>query len=456
MSSSICLQTRVISQNAAIHPLATIQSLRDADQPVRKVPSRDGYPRRIVQRRWEMKNPAVQCIWHPRSPPFSSDASMASFLSMVGGCPRAGKNCGLSGDRVVGASVGRATRWLVDEACRLPWPTRCAPSKSLAGEASASSTITVPQPFSAHHHSSRRHARTVPVVIPTRPRSRCIAVCAALRQHSQYDLESHRARPTPSASQGRRRKPPVATGATRQHSIPSATGFWVDTRPCSVLTYQFSRCLLFEPQRAVSMCRRRLPCFGASRAAAHISIYLRLFRCRQPVAFLARARRIALNVRASVDPSSSTSQTRALAAAVTAELTLAAERSKRPGATRRAGAPGLSRAGRRRLAKGLRLLAAIDFGARWSHWTGGWPGHGGDTGRLERGIRERCHRATLPAAGARSRAEPGQGGVSSARRNAGRSGGRKRSSAGRSFIDLDHAARDFRIAGTRLSPDVNM
>jgi hypothetical protein len=41
-------------------PWRHIQSLRDADQPVRKVPSRDGYPRgssRIVQRWWEMKDP---------------------------------------------------------------------------------------------------------------------------------------------------------------------------------------------------------------------------------------------------------------------------------------------------------------------------------------------------------------------------------------------------------------
>jgi hypothetical protein len=50
-------------------PWRHTQSLRDADQPVRKVPSRDGYPRRssrIVQRRWEMKDPAAQRIWHDR------------------------------------------------------------------------------------------------------------------------------------------------------------------------------------------------------------------------------------------------------------------------------------------------------------------------------------------------------------------------------------------------------
>jgi len=44
-------------------PWRHIQSLRDADQPVRKVPSRDGYP----ARRWEMKDLAAQCIWHHQS-----------------------------------------------------------------------------------------------------------------------------------------------------------------------------------------------------------------------------------------------------------------------------------------------------------------------------------------------------------------------------------------------------
>src|SRR3979409_1034715 len=46
-------------------PWRHIQSLRDADTNPRKVPSRDGYPRRssrIVQRRWEMKDPAAQRI----------------------------------------------------------------------------------------------------------------------------------------------------------------------------------------------------------------------------------------------------------------------------------------------------------------------------------------------------------------------------------------------------------
>ena len=64
MSSSICLTLLSFFQNAAIHPMA------DADQPVRKVPSRDGYPRRsslMVQHRWEMKDPSAQCIWHNRS-----------------------------------------------------------------------------------------------------------------------------------------------------------------------------------------------------------------------------------------------------------------------------------------------------------------------------------------------------------------------------------------------------
>src|SRR6185503_9310436 len=44
-------------------PWRQIQSLRDADQPVRKVPSRDGYP----ARRWEVKDPAAQRIWHHQS-----------------------------------------------------------------------------------------------------------------------------------------------------------------------------------------------------------------------------------------------------------------------------------------------------------------------------------------------------------------------------------------------------
>ena len=47
-------------------PWRHFQSLVDADQPIRKVPSRDGYPRRsslMVQHRWEMKDPAAHCIW---------------------------------------------------------------------------------------------------------------------------------------------------------------------------------------------------------------------------------------------------------------------------------------------------------------------------------------------------------------------------------------------------------
>ena len=111
-------------------PWRQIQSLRDADQAVGRFRHVTGIPdvaHAIVQRRWEMKNPAAQCIWHRRSTPFSSDESVASFLLVVGGCARAGKNCGLSGDRVVGAGACRAlTRWWVDWACRLPWPTRCA------------------------------------------------------------------------------------------------------------------------------------------------------------------------------------------------------------------------------------------------------------------------------------------------------------------------------------------
>jgi hypothetical protein len=53
-----------------------------ADQPVRKVPSRDGYPRRssrIVQRRWEMKDLAAQCMASPSgSPPYS----IPSYLTL--------------------------------------------------------------------------------------------------------------------------------------------------------------------------------------------------------------------------------------------------------------------------------------------------------------------------------------------------------------------------------------
>ena len=48
-------------------PWRRIQSLRDADQPVRKVPSRDGYPRcssRKPSVGWGMKGPAAQRIWH--------------------------------------------------------------------------------------------------------------------------------------------------------------------------------------------------------------------------------------------------------------------------------------------------------------------------------------------------------------------------------------------------------
>jgi hypothetical protein len=51
-------------------PWRHIQSLRDADRPVRRVPSRDGYPSRssrIVQHRWEMKDPAAQYVWRHRS-----------------------------------------------------------------------------------------------------------------------------------------------------------------------------------------------------------------------------------------------------------------------------------------------------------------------------------------------------------------------------------------------------
>src|SRR6478735_10639916 len=50
-------------------PWRHIQSLRDADQPVRKVPSRDGYPKgasRVVHRRGD-ERPAAQCIWYRRS-----------------------------------------------------------------------------------------------------------------------------------------------------------------------------------------------------------------------------------------------------------------------------------------------------------------------------------------------------------------------------------------------------
>jgi hypothetical protein len=50
-------------------PWRHIQSLRNADKPVRKVPSRDGYPRgssRVVQRRGD-ERPAAQCIWYRRS-----------------------------------------------------------------------------------------------------------------------------------------------------------------------------------------------------------------------------------------------------------------------------------------------------------------------------------------------------------------------------------------------------
>jgi len=93
-------------------PWRQIQSLRDADQAVGRFRHVTGIPdvaHAIVQRRWEMKNPAAQCIWHRRSTPFSSDESVASFLLVVGGCARAGKNCGLSGDRVVGA--GAAAPW---------------------------------------------------------------------------------------------------------------------------------------------------------------------------------------------------------------------------------------------------------------------------------------------------------------------------------------------------------
>jgi hypothetical protein len=63
-------------------PWRHIQSLRDADQPVRKVPSRDGYPRRssrIVQRRWEMKDPAAQCM---ASPTGSPAYSIPSYLTL--------------------------------------------------------------------------------------------------------------------------------------------------------------------------------------------------------------------------------------------------------------------------------------------------------------------------------------------------------------------------------------
>ena len=52
-------------------PWRHFQSLVDADQPIRKVPSRDGYPRRsslMVQHRWEMKNPAAECIGY--NPPW--------------------------------------------------------------------------------------------------------------------------------------------------------------------------------------------------------------------------------------------------------------------------------------------------------------------------------------------------------------------------------------------------
>ncbi|MET0995277.1 MAG: hypothetical protein ABWY20_14870 [Mycobacterium sp.] len=62
-------------------PWRHIHALRGADQPVQKVPSRDGHPGfnlRIVQSRWEINGPAAQCIWHtnidrpPRSPYISS------------------------------------------------------------------------------------------------------------------------------------------------------------------------------------------------------------------------------------------------------------------------------------------------------------------------------------------------------------------------------------------------
>src|SRR5260370_33515674 len=71
-------------------PWRHIQSLRDADQPVRKVPSRDGYPRRsshIVQRRVLRQNSCRT------APPSSCDATneltdfsrfQSTFLSQIG------------------------------------------------------------------------------------------------------------------------------------------------------------------------------------------------------------------------------------------------------------------------------------------------------------------------------------------------------------------------------------
>ena len=49
------------------NPLATYPIAAGRGTNPRKVPSRDGYPRRrsrIVQRRWEMNDPAAQRIWH--------------------------------------------------------------------------------------------------------------------------------------------------------------------------------------------------------------------------------------------------------------------------------------------------------------------------------------------------------------------------------------------------------
>src|SRR4029077_15094910 len=46
MSSSICLKLVSFLQNAAIHPLATNPIVEGRGPTRRKVPSRDGYPRR--------------------------------------------------------------------------------------------------------------------------------------------------------------------------------------------------------------------------------------------------------------------------------------------------------------------------------------------------------------------------------------------------------------------------